>query len=69
MELDKFAKIYGKGLLLNSGKVSHDKAEKKAISEYRQYQVRTISPIETAYIENIRKLQKETDERTNNKLK
>ena len=69
LELDKFAKIYGKGLLLNSGKVSHDKAEKKAISEYRQYQVRTISPIELAYIENIRKLQKETDERTNNKLK
>ena len=69
LELDKFAKIYGKGVLLDSGKISHDKAEEKAISEYRKYQVQTISPVETVYFESIKKINKKIDKLVNNKSK
>jgi len=57
-ELDKFAAMYGKGVLPNAGKISHDEAMQKAEQEYRQYQVKTISPVEKAYLDTIRSVQK-----------
>lgn len=57
-ELDKFAATYGKGVLSNSGSVSHDSAVKKATSEYRKYQIRTLSPVEQDYLDTVKSLQK-----------
>lgn len=60
-ELDKFAGIYGKGVLADAGKVSHKQATDKALSEYRKYQARTLSPVESAYLETIKSLQKQVE--------
>jgi len=57
-ELDKFTTQYGKGTLKDAGKISHDKAIEKAEIEYRKYQVKTISPVEKAYIESIKAVEK-----------
>jgi len=57
-ELEKFVGIYGKGKLLTAGSISHDQALKKAESEYKKYQVKTLSPVEKAYLESIKSLEK-----------
>lgn len=62
-ELDKFASAYGKGILQGSGKVSHEQAEEKATVEYRQYQARTLSPVEEEYLENIKRLQDKVEKK------
>lgn len=54
-ELDKFTGIYGKGVLQNAGS---KQANEKAIKEYRAYEARTLSPVEQAYLENIKALEK-----------
>ena len=58
-ELDKFTGIYGKGVLTDAGQISHDKAVAKAEKEYRKYQVKTLSPVEKAYIDTIKTIQKQ----------
>ncbi len=60
-ELDKFAEMYGKGVLPDAGKISHDEAMQKAEQEYRQYQVKTISPVEKAYLNSIKTVQKKIE--------
>ncbi len=57
-ELDKFTKIYGKGTLKNTGKISHKKALEKAEKEYKKYQVKTLSPVEKDYLESIKTIEK-----------
>lgn len=60
-ELDKFAAMYGKGVLQDAGKVSHQQAEQKAIREYRDYQARTLSPVEHDYLDTIKLLEKQAE--------
>lgn len=62
-ELDKFAAMYGKGVLPNAGKISHDEAMQKAEKEYRQYQVKTLSPVEKAYLDSIKTVQKKAEKK------
>ena len=62
-ELDKFAKNYGKGVLKNGGKVSHKQAAEKASKEYKKFQAKTLSPVEEAYLENIKLLEKRVAKR------
>lgn len=62
-ELNKFAQIYGKGILENSGTISHKEAKSKAIKEYRNYQARTLSPVEKEYLASIRVLQKNIEKK------
>ena len=57
-ELDKFTEIYGKGVLKDAGKISHKNAIKKAEDEYRKYQTKTLSPVEEAYLNTIKSIQK-----------
>lgn len=57
-ELDKFTGIYGKGVLQNAGSISRKQANEKATKEYRAYEARTLSPVEQAYLENIKALEK-----------
>ena len=63
-ELDKFFEIYGKGVLAHAGKVSHKQAIEKAEKEYRHYQVKTPSPVEKAYLDIIKTVQKQVEKKT-----
>ncbi len=56
--LDRILSANGEKLLEGSGNVSHEDAMEKAHAEYRKYQVKTVSPVEAAYLETIRKLEK-----------
>lgn len=57
-QLDNILSSTGEQLLLDVGKVSHDEAMRKAETEYRKWQVNTISPVEQAYLDNIKALGK-----------
>jgi len=61
-ELDKFTTMYGKGTLQDAGSISHEKAIEKAETEYRKYQVKTLSPVEKSYLESIKKIEKQVGE-------
>ena len=66
-ELDRFAKNYGKGVLQNAGKVSNEQAIEKAIKEYGKFQAKTLSPVEKAYLENIKLLEKKVEKKIKDK--
>ena len=44
--------------MIDAGEVTHEKAIEKAENEYRKYQNKTLSPVEGAYLENIKALEK-----------
>jgi hypothetical protein len=60
-ELDTFAKNYGKGVLVSAGNISHEDAAEKARAEYRKYQAKTLTPVEEAYLESIKYIQKKVE--------
>ncbi|NOR85870.1 cell filamentation protein Fic [archaeon] len=66
-ELDKFSKMFGKGILQNVGNISHEDALKKAKIEYKKYQKKTFSPVEKAYLQSIKLIQKQVEKKTKNK--
>jgi len=57
-QLDKILSASGESILEGAGKVSHQQATDKALSEYRKYQVRTISQVEMDFLENLKEVQK-----------
>ncbi len=56
--LDKILSSTGEKMLKGAGTVSHKRAMEKAEQEYRKYQVQTLSPVETAYLESIKETEK-----------
>ena len=66
-ELDKFADSYGKGVLPGAGSVTALQAKEKAKSEYKKYQAKILSPVEEAYLQNIKALEKKVSANTPNK--
>ncbi len=56
--LDSILSATGENLLLDAGKVSHQKAMDKATAEYRKFQVQTLSPVEEAYLKTIKDTEK-----------
>ncbi len=66
-ELDKFAKNYGKGVLQDAGEVSHKQATEKATKEYKKFQAKTLSPVEKAYLENIKLMEKKVEKKIKDK--
>ena len=58
-QLDNILSSTGELLLNGAGKVSHAMALSKAESEYRKYELRTLSPVEQAYLDTIKQLNKE----------
>jgi hypothetical protein len=56
--LDKLLSDYGEGVLIDAGKVTHKKAMEKAEKEYKKYQIKTLSPVEGAYLQSIKALEK-----------
>lgn len=57
--LDNVLSSGGRKLLDNPGKVSRTQAIDKANAEYQKYQNKTLSPVEEAYVDTIKKLEKE----------
>ncbi len=61
--LDKLLSDYGEGVLVGAGKATHEKAIEKAEKEYKKYQTKTLSPVEKAYLENIKLLEKKVEKK------
>lgn len=57
--LDRVLAATGEHVLEGAGTVSHAQAMKKAESEYRAYQAKTLSPVEKAYLESIKGMEAE----------
>lgn len=57
-QLDNILSASGNELLNNAGRISHEEAMEKAETEYRKWQVNTLSPVEEAYLESIKMLDK-----------
>lgn len=57
-QLDAVLSSGGRKLLADAGKVSHRQAIEKATDEYRKYQAQTLSPVEKAYLETIKTVDK-----------
>lgn len=56
-ELDSILSSTGRNVLDNAGKISSSMAKQKAISEYRKYNAKVLSPVERAYLEAINGLE------------
>ena len=57
--LDRILSSTGEKVLEGSGTVSHAKAIEKAKTEYKKYQAKTLSPVENAYLQTIKGLEKQ----------
>ena len=62
-QLDSVLSSGNRKLLTGAGSVSHKQALEKAKSEYRKYQEITLTPVEKAYLESIKKVSKEVKRR------
>jgi len=58
-QLDRILSSAGKEVLDGAGSVSHKQAMEKAETEYQKYIQKNLSPVEKAYLETIRSLEKE----------
>ncbi len=56
--LDKILSVAGEKILQSAGKMSHKKAMDKVDVEYKKYQVKTITPVEKAYLDTLKTAQK-----------
>ena len=63
--LDNILSSTGEPLLVGAGKVSHTVAISKAEKEYRKYEQRTLSPVEEAYLDTIKQINKEAKKTLN----
>lgn len=43
---------------MDAGSISHQQALEKAAKEHRKYQVKTLSPVEQAYLDTVKQLEK-----------
>ena len=57
-QLDMVLSSGNRKLLLDAGNISHKQAIDKAKSEYKKYQENTITPVEQAYLDNIKEVVK-----------
>ena len=59
-QLDNILGATGENLLTDAGKISHELAMKKAMTEYRKYQEKTLTDVEQTYLETIKLLNEKT---------
>jgi hypothetical protein len=60
-QLDKLVASMDRAVLQSAGGISKIEAEKKACEEYQKYQAKTLSPVEEAYLANIKMLEKKIE--------
>lgn len=56
--LDRVLSSTGEQVLVGAGKVSHKQAMEKANQEYRRFLVQNLSPVEEAYLQTIKEVEK-----------
>ncbi len=66
-QLDKLISVFDKKVLTVAGSVSHAEALKKVEVEYKKFQAKTLSPVEKAYLENIKLLEKKAEKKIKDK--
>ena len=64
VQLDAVLTSGGRQLLQDAGTVSHQQALDKAQAEYRKFQAQTLSPVEKAYLETVKGLEKEAKKKS-----
>ena len=64
-----FLSSTGEALLKDAGKISHQQAMEKAEREYRIFQQRELSPVEKAYLDTIKNLNKKVSQKEDPKRK
>ncbi len=47
--------------LIDAGSISNKQATEKAKKEYRKYQAKTLSPVEEAYLDTVKDLQRKVE--------
>lgn len=57
-QLDLILSSTGREILQNAGKISHQKAQEKAKTEFRKYQNITLSEVEKSYLETLKQIEK-----------
>ena len=57
-QLDNILSATGEKVLQNAGRVSHQEAIEKATSEFKKYQVKTLSTVEEDYLKTLKSLEK-----------
>ena len=65
-ELDNILRTTGRNVLDNAGQISHEQANKKAITEYKKYKAKTLSSVEKDYLNSITMLE-QTAKKANRK--
>ena len=63
-QLDSVLSSGNRQLLQNSGTVNNKQAVEMAKTEYRKYQEKTIAPVEQAYLDSIKTLEKEAKKKS-----
>lgn len=63
-QLDAVLSSGGRQILNGAGNISHQQAMEKAQREYRKYQAQTLSPVEEAYLETVKRLDKTAKEKS-----
>ena len=58
-QLDNILSATGEKILQDAGRVSHQKAIEKATTEFKKYQVKTLSMVEEDYLKTLKSLEKE----------
>ena len=58
VHLDRVLSSTGEQLLVGAGKVSHKQAIEKANREYQRFVVQNLSPVEEAYLQTIKEVEK-----------
>ena len=62
-QLDSILSSTGEKILTDAGIISHNQAIEKAKTEYKKYQVKTLSPVEEAYLKTIKEINKKIDKK------
>ena len=66
-QLDAVLASGGRKLLSGADSVSHKQALAKAQTEYRKFHVQTLSPVEEAYLETVKGLEKTAKKKSREK--
>lgn len=64
-QLDNLIQVTGGKVLDNAGKISHKKALEKANEEYKKYVNQNLSPVEEAYLQTIKQIEKTAKKESN----
>ncbi len=64
-QLDTILSSTGEKLLIGAGTVTHEQAIEKAKSEYKKYQVKTISPVEEEYLKTLKEINGKIEKKDN----